>query len=408
MSTPLRFPKIFQPLRHRRFVLLWAGRNLSRLGDAVFKVAISWAVLEVGKSSLAVAITLTVNVLPQVLLSLVAGSLGDRLPRTTVLIATDIVALVGTSAVSILVAKGKANLISLIFIAALLGVCKALAAPALGPLLGDTIPREENRQANSLDSATFSAMALFGPIAGGLLLVHSEWLAFAFNAATFAVSAFFISLMGLSREKVKYRTLDRLGIITGLKYARSLPWLKPLIVLSAITNIFSIAPFFVLLPLKARYLGLPPSVFGATLAAQGFGAISGAAVIGQWRGKFRSGDALIVMAPLAGLSCIILGISQTPGLITLSGLIIGIAGSFAIIENSILQTHVSADYQSRVYSIVLFGSFLLLPLAYMITGLVGKVIDIGLVLMICGVTDIGLSLCILISPRSRALRDLSS
>ena len=37
---------LLQPLRHRRFLLLWSGMTVSLFGDGIFLVAMAWQVYE--------------------------------------------------------------------------------------------------------------------------------------------------------------------------------------------------------------------------------------------------------------------------------------------------------------------------------------------------------------------------
>jgi hypothetical protein len=38
--------RLFDSLRHRPFALLWSGQTVSRLGDSLYRIALSWWVLE--------------------------------------------------------------------------------------------------------------------------------------------------------------------------------------------------------------------------------------------------------------------------------------------------------------------------------------------------------------------------
>src|SRR3981081_4580152 len=67
------------------FRLLWAGTALSLLGDFFSYIAISWLVLQLTGSSLALGTVLLVRALPSGALMLVGGAFAERLspPPTT-------------------------------------------------------------------------------------------------------------------------------------------------------------------------------------------------------------------------------------------------------------------------------------------------------------------------------------
>ncbi|CAM5379336.1 hypothetical protein SANTM175S_07186 [Streptomyces antimycoticus] len=79
------------PLRTRSFRLLFAGRALSLLGDAVIPAALAIAVWEATGSTAALALILGCAMVPKLLLLPVGGVVGDRFDARTVAMATDLV-----------------------------------------------------------------------------------------------------------------------------------------------------------------------------------------------------------------------------------------------------------------------------------------------------------------------------
>ena len=73
-------------LRLRNFGLLFAGRCVSFLGNAMAPVALAFAVLHLTGSASALGIVLAARIAPNLVLLLVGGVIADRLPRSTVLI----------------------------------------------------------------------------------------------------------------------------------------------------------------------------------------------------------------------------------------------------------------------------------------------------------------------------------
>src|SRR3972149_4450132 len=82
---------LFISLRTRPFALLWTGQTISRLGDSLYRIALSWWVLEETGSAAAMGTVLIVSSIPMIAFLLVGGVVVDRLPRFRVLFAADLV-----------------------------------------------------------------------------------------------------------------------------------------------------------------------------------------------------------------------------------------------------------------------------------------------------------------------------
>jgi hypothetical protein len=73
---------LFAPLRFRDFRLVWFGESISLLGDQLHYVALSWLVLGLTGSGLALGTVLLAASLPRGAFLLVGGALSDRIsPR---------------------------------------------------------------------------------------------------------------------------------------------------------------------------------------------------------------------------------------------------------------------------------------------------------------------------------------
>ena len=87
-------------LAEREFRLLWLGRTLSSIGDALLPVAIAFAVLDIGTAS-DLGIVLGSAMAGRMLFALVGGVWADRLPRRSILIACDLVRAVAQALVAL-------------------------------------------------------------------------------------------------------------------------------------------------------------------------------------------------------------------------------------------------------------------------------------------------------------------
>ena len=74
-------------LRNRSFALLWGGQTLSRLGDSLYRIALSWWILEKTGSAAAMGALAVFSLVPMLLFLLVGGVVVDRLPRFRIMLA---------------------------------------------------------------------------------------------------------------------------------------------------------------------------------------------------------------------------------------------------------------------------------------------------------------------------------
>ncbi len=122
------------PLGQRDFRLLWVGQAVSTVGDQVFPVAVTVAVLDAtGNDAGAVGAVLAARFAALVVFVVVGGVWADRVPRKAVMIASDAFRAVAVLALAL--APGTAPLPVLAALVFLVGAGEAFFRPAYGGLL---------------------------------------------------------------------------------------------------------------------------------------------------------------------------------------------------------------------------------------------------------------------------------
>ena len=157
-------------LGEREFSLFFWGQAVSILGDGIFPIALAFAVLDLGGSPTALGIVLLAGILPQTLFVLVGGVWADRLPRRTILLASDIaraVIQVGTAA---LLLSGQARIWHLVALYALHATAAAFFMPAATGLVPQVAPQGRLQQANALLGITRSISFGVGAALGGIFV----------------------------------------------------------------------------------------------------------------------------------------------------------------------------------------------------------------------------------------------
>ncbi|MFD9795085.1 MFS transporter [Streptomyces sp. NPDC059070] len=209
MSTP----SLPHPLRTRSFRLLFAGRCLSMLGDAVVPAALSLAVYMATGSTADLALVLGCAMLPRLLLLPVGGVAGDRFNARTVALTTDCVRCATQLFVGVELLGGDPRLWQIALAEALGGAASAFAMPALAPLLTGTVEEENRRRANALMGVVNSTTRVAGPtLAGVLILTAGPGWAFVLDSASFAASALLLSAI-----RVRHVPPERRSLVADLK-----------------------------------------------------------------------------------------------------------------------------------------------------------------------------------------------
>jgi hypothetical protein len=215
---------VTHPLRLPAFRLLFLGRTISAVGDAVVPVALTLAVFRATGSTAALALVLACAMVPKLLLLPVGGVVADRFAARRVAIATDLLRCATQLAVGVELLGGNPSLTHIAVASALGGAASAFAVPTASPLVAGTVDADGRQQANALMSVTASASRLAGPALAGLLvfLAGPGW-AFVLDGASFALSALLLAAIRVRHVPVPSRSI-RADLTLGWREVRSRDW----------------------------------------------------------------------------------------------------------------------------------------------------------------------------------------
>ena len=198
MASSARIADALPALRIRPLRLLLAGQAVSFVGDALFPVALAFAVLdELDGTPGELGLVLAAQALPLALLVLAAGVWADRLPRQRLMLVSDFGRMVVQAILAALLLSGAAELWMLVALVVVYGAFEAFFRPAAGGLIPQVAGPEHLQQANALMGLAQNAGTVIGPTLGGLLVVTvGPGAAIGVDAMTFLASAVFLIRMG--------------------------------------------------------------------------------------------------------------------------------------------------------------------------------------------------------------------
>jgi predicted MFS family arabinose efflux permease len=391
-------------LGHRQFRLLFFGQAISALGDRLVPVALAFAVLDLTGSVEDLGLVLAASTVPLVAFALIGGVWADRLPRQRVMLLSDVVRALSQGATATLLITHEATLGLLIALQALYGTAEAFFEPAAYAVRPQTVPAENLQEANALMGLTVNAADVAGPALAGVLIVASSagW-GLAFDAATFLVSAIFLSRMRLEHIVAPATGIWR-ELREGWQAFRSRTWLWTSVLFFTCWTAFVLSPLQVLGAQVSRlYLGGAPA-WAAINTAIGAGAVAGALIAMRWRPRH----------PLR--VSFLLGVLSTPLLAVGIGLHVGLPALLAVavlegVAISVFNTMWFTAQQrtippaelSRVTSWDLLGTIALRPVGLALAGPLGVALGLSTTLYLAAALDVALTLAILAVPSVRNL-----
>src|SRR6266516_4980417 len=171
-----------QALRSQPFALLWAGQSISALGDGTFYIALTWQVLLLTGSGIAMASVIIAGTIPRLLFFLIGGVAADRFPRRLILLWSDTIRAVIVLLIALL---GWTHLLQtwhLVALALFFGIVDGFFGPAYQAIIPQLVEKTALPSANALTGISQKAGFIFGSVlaAGSITLLAAPASAFAF------------------------------------------------------------------------------------------------------------------------------------------------------------------------------------------------------------------------------------
>ena len=295
--------RTFTALRHRNYRLFFFGQMISQIGTWMQTTAQAWLVLELTHSALLLGLVGVLQFLPVMVFSLFGGVLADRVPKRTLLLVAQSVALAQAAILWILVVTGTVQIWHILLLAALLGLTQALDTPTRQAFVGEMVGREDLPNAIALNSSLVNLARVLGPGLAGLLIA---WLGVAPLFLLNAIS-FIAVIIGLAM--IEQRTLHALparranekkvstfqSLREGLSYVWHMPTVLLVISVVGVVALFGFN-FNVMLPLFAiDVFHVGPMGYGFISAAYGLGALFSALWV-AWGNRKPSIRILLIAA----------------------------------------------------------------------------------------------------------------
>lgn len=357
------------PARWKRpFFTIWGGQAFSLLGSNLTGFALVWWLTDTAGSATVLAIGTLMQILPQILLGPILGTLVDRWNRRAVMLISDSTIALFSLGLATLFFFDKAqvwHVYMILFVRSLGGVFHMLAMQASTPLM---VPEKNLGRVAGANQTLQGGMSTLAPVVGALLLAAipiQGVLLIDVGTALFAILPLFFThipqpLQILQSEGPTAETTSfGRELKAGLQYVWNWPGLRLLILMATISNFLTI-PALSFIPLMVtKYFGLGVMEVGWMGTAQGIGLLTGGLLLAVWGGFKKRILTTLPAVVLMGIGLVIIGLA--PSKLFIVALVGNLVFAFMrpVIDGSIfamLQCIIPPEKQGRVLSIILSGS----------------------------------------------------
>jgi MFS family permease len=347
-----------EPLRIPAFRFFWLARLATTIAQMAMVIVIGWQVYDIARETMSIreasfqlGLIGLVQFVPLFVLTPVSGWTADRLDRRY--IARAVVSLELLCALILFIAtwRGFISLPILFGVAALLGVARAFAGPALGALAPNLVPRKILPNAIALSSAAWQTGAIVGPALGGILYDVTPHLPYGLSALLFAFSvACLFTIPTIARTPLRPGSPIS-QMVDGLAYVR-----RNRLVLGAITlDLFAVllGGVTAMLPVYARdILQVGADGLGPLRAAPAFGATLMAIIFSVQPLRTNVGVKMLTAVVVFGAATAIFGFSTWFPLSLAMLAVLGAADMFSVyIRQSLIQLHTPDEMRGRVSAV---------------------------------------------------------
>jgi MFS family permease len=391
-------------LEEREFRLLWFSRVVSDFGDRFALIGLAFAVLDVKASAATLGYVFAARTISNLVFLQTAGVWADRVPRQLLMLASDVGRGTAQAMLAFLLLTGRAEVWHIVVLAAVYGAAEAFFGPASQGLVPQTVRPERLQQANALMALSRNVTGIVGPAAAGAVIAFSStgW-AIAVDAATFAVSAVFLGLMQVAFTKpVRKRFLTDLK--EGWTEFTRQTWIWVCVGHFALFHLTALACFFVLPPVIAKEELGGASAYATIMVGAGAGSVIGSLLAMRLKPQ-RQLVVCFLSISIWSIVLVAFALTLPIATITVCAFFAAIAMNFgSTFWYTALQEHVPAHARSRVSSYDWLGSWLFLPLGFVVVGPIADDIGYEATLLIAAGWTVLSSFAILLIPSVRNLR----
>ena len=365
----VRALRTFHAFQNRGFRFLWPANFFSYISRWMQMTMLIWYVLELTDSPFLVALVGFFGMGPMLFLGILGGTLADRVDKRKLLIATQVVNLIGAAITAALLLTDQLQIWHAYLMVSLSGIGWALDSPSRRSIILNLVGRTAITNAVALDSMAMHSSRMAGPALAGLLIkfigVPGGYVVV---VALYLVA---VSLMWLVRvpsalaaddgspaeTPTPPRGRDSQGILRnlaeGLRYVRGSSTIKATILVTILMNLL-VFSYMQMVPVIARdVLMVGPGLVGLLMGIDGFGSLLGSMIIASVGDIRHHGRVYLIGSMIAIIALLLFSFSRSYWLSLAILLILGLGGAgFGTMQSLIVMLVSSAEMRGRALGVI--------------------------------------------------------
>jgi hypothetical protein len=333
-----------------------------------------WVYLQTG-SATQFSVILVCGLLPALLVLPFAGAAADRWNRRLVMIAGDVVAVLGTGLCLVMVATGSLQVWHLYLATALSAIAASFQQPAYLAAVAQLVPKQYLGRTNGITQALVAVSQAMGPLLGGALIVAIGLAGMlVVDIATAVVSLLTLLLVRFPNTLFRRREESIWQEIAGgVRYIARRPGFVAMVVFFLGFNLVLGLALALVPPMALSFASPGELSVASTLGA--VGGIVGGLAMALWGGFARRATGMVGFTLLTGAGLIAAGALPSVPLLAIG--LAAVAASLALLNGhwqTMIQTKVGMELQGRILAGNRMIANLTEPLGYFCAGLLADAV----------------------------------
>lgn len=391
-------------LGNSSFRNLWLASLLSLTGSQISRVGLILYVSSTGDSVLALALLLTLELLPGAIVAPLAGVVIDAYSKRAVMIVADLLRMI-----FMLFIWWRPTAGMIYVMAALHSIATVFYLPAKSALLPAVVEESDLPKANGLDQSALSMTLVAGPIIGAELLILVGLKAtLIVDALSFLASALLVTRVKSRAVIREYVELSLASTVENVKAGWSYVTAHRLLLRLNVMVFVSFLCAGMWIPLAPSFvrdqLSGSSRLIGWQMGIWGLGAIFGGLLAPSLVRRFGKGLMVFLGLLTEGVSLSLYAVVSHIGISMVIMFELGIVVSIVVVAfYSILQTVVEEPFLGRVFSIVKQSENVAVVLAMVFAVLLHGFLESHVIFLVAGLSYVALTIASSFSRSGRLL-----
>ncbi|UBH08175.1 MFS transporter [Macrococcus armenti] len=396
---------------YRQMVILILSGMICVLGVSIYSFGISFFILSTTGSAKLFSFNLAIGVIGRIMATPVSGYLADHYNRKKVLVYAIFAEALVVSLLLLYIHFLGFHIIALYITTFLASYISSVSSPSMLSAMPNIVHEDHLQKTMGYNSTATSLSMLLGPVAGGLMyaILSKEVFILCFITAYIIAGIMMMSLNFNLFKKAESTVQNNSENVMqsfkfGIRYIWHHPILRTLIILFMSLNFFMSCVNIGMSKIIIGHYKASSQMMGILEAAFSVGILVGGLIIGSQK-KFQSPfpilkGGLIVISVCIMIISIPLFIFDKLWVVyytfMIIGFIVGISGQYVNTPVMLyFQESIEENVRGRIFSVIFLISQLLMPISYVIFGIIFDFGYYAITFFVCGAISLLLVLSVM-------------